>query len=80
MGSDSSNLYMDAEDMIVHLKTVFTNPNRYTKAYTAYHKLMIKPKDSFTDFLTEFMQLAEEATIIEENRKRDLYSKLPYLL
>ena len=80
MGSDSSNPYMDAEDMIVHLRTVFANPNRRAEAYTAYHKLMMKPKDSFTDFLAEFMQLAEEAAVIEENRKRDLYSKLPYLL
>ncbi|KUM55330.1 hypothetical protein ACN42_g11987, partial [Penicillium freii] len=80
MSSDSSNLYVDAEDMITHLKTVFANPNRRAEAYTAYHKLMMKPKDSFTDFLAEFMQLAEEAVVIEENRKRDLYSKLPYLL
>ena len=80
MGSDSNNLYIDAEDMIVHLKTVFANPNRRAEAYTAYHKLMMKPKDSFTDFLAEFMQLAEEAAVIEENRKRDLYSKLLYLL
>ena len=80
MSSDSSNLYGDTEDMIVHLKTVFTNPNRYTKTYTIYHKLIIKPKDDFTDFLTEFIQLAEEAAVIEENYKHDLYSKLLYLL
>lgn len=80
MSSDSSNPYVDAEDMITHLKTVFANPNRRAEAYTTYHKLMMKPKDSFTDFLAEFMQLAEEAVVIEENRKRDLYSKLPYLL
>ncbi|EKV19520.1 hypothetical protein PDIG_02490 [Penicillium digitatum PHI26] len=80
MSSDSSNAYVDAEDMIVHLKTVFANPNRRAEAYTAYHKLIMTPKDHFTDFLAEFMQLAEEAAVIEENRKRDLYSKLPYLL
>ncbi|OQE59202.1 hypothetical protein PENNAL_c0337G11426, partial [Penicillium nalgiovense] len=60
--------------------TVFANPNRRAEAYTAYHKLKMKPKDSFTDFLAEFMQLAEEAAVVIENRKRDLYSKLPYLL
>ncbi|EKV20697.1 hypothetical protein PDIP_13780 [Penicillium digitatum Pd1] len=72
MSSDSSNAYVDAEDMIVHLKTVFANPNRRAEAYTAYHKLIMTPKDHFTDFLAEFMQLAEEAAVIEENRKRDL--------
>jgi hypothetical protein len=66
--------------MIVHLKTVFANPNRRAEAYTAYYKLIIKLKDSFTDFLTKFIQLTKEAAIIKENRKRDLYSKLLYLL
>ncbi|KAJ5260704.1 hypothetical protein N7505_009054 [Penicillium chrysogenum] len=80
ISSDASLPYVDAEDIILHLKTVFANPNRCVEAYTVYHKLKIKPKDSFTDFLTEFMQLAEEAVVVAENRKRDLYSKLPYLL
>ncbi|KAI2695523.1 hypothetical protein CBS147333_9715 [Penicillium roqueforti] len=80
MSATSNNPYVDAEDIIVHLRTVFTNPNRRAEAYTAYHKLKMKPKEDFTDFLAEFMQLAEEAAVVEENRKRDLYSKLPYLL
>ncbi|KAJ5515156.1 hypothetical protein N7463_004708 [Penicillium fimorum] len=80
LSAESSAPYADADDMIAHLKTVFANPNRRAEAYTAYHKLKMKPKDSFTDFLAEFMQLAEEAVAVEENRKRDLYSKLPYLL
>ena len=66
--------------MIVHLKTVFANLNRRTKVYTVYYKLIIKPKDDFTDFLTEFIQLAKEAAMIKENYKYDLYSKLLYLL
>jgi hypothetical protein len=56
------------------------NPNRKAKAYTEYYKLKIKPRDSYTDFITEFLLLTKEAYIIEENRKRDLYSKLLYLL
>ncbi|KAI2694757.1 transcriptional regulator family: Zinc finger, CCHC-type [Penicillium roqueforti] len=80
MSATSSNPYLDAEDIIAHLRTVFANPNRKTEAYTNYHKLQMKPRDDFTDFLAEFMQLAEEAAVVEENRKRDLYLKLPYLL
>ena len=55
MSSDSSNLYVDARDIIAYLKTVFANLNRRAKAYTTYYKLIIKPKDSFTDFLAEFI-------------------------
>ncbi|KAJ9480522.1 hypothetical protein VN97_g13036 [Penicillium thymicola] len=80
MSTDASTPYEDAEDIILHLKTVFANPNRRAEAYTAYHRLKMKPKDNSTDFLAEFMQLAEEAAVVIENRKRDLYSKLPYLL
>jgi hypothetical protein len=80
MSADSSSPYADADDIIAHLKTVFANPNRKAEAYTEYHKLKMKPRDSYTDFIAEFLLLAEEACVIEENRKRDLYSKLPYLL
>ncbi|KAI2732919.1 hypothetical protein DTO013F2_10515 [Penicillium roqueforti] len=80
ISATSNNPYADAEDIIVHLRTVFTNPNRRAEAYTAYHKLKMKPKEDFTDFLAKFMQLTEEAAVVKENRKRDLYSKLPYLL
>jgi hypothetical protein len=80
MHADASNPYKDAEDIIGHLRSVFQNRNREPEALAKYQKLNMKPKDSFTDFLAEFMQLAEEAGVMEKARKRDLYSKLPYLL
>ncbi|KAJ5142511.1 uncharacterized protein N7515_001298 [Penicillium bovifimosum] len=78
MHAGASNPYLDAEDMISHLRSVFQNRNRESEALAQYQKLSMKPKDSFTDFLAEFMQLAEEAGVMEKARKRDL--KLPYLL
>lgn len=78
--SDSSNPYVDAEDIMVHLKTGCANPNRRAEAYAAYRKLIMKPKDDFPDFLAEFILLAEEAAVLEETRKWVLYSKLPYRL
>ena len=80
MNPTSTMPYADADDILAHLKTVFANPNRKAEAYTSYHQLMMKLSASFIDFLAEFMQLAEEACVVQENRKRDLYSKLPYLL
>jgi Skp family chaperone for outer membrane proteins len=80
MDAASSRPYEDEEDILEHLKSVFANPNRKAEAYSAYHQLTMKPRDSFIDFLAEFLQLAEEACVVQENRKRDLYLKLPPLL
>jgi hypothetical protein len=80
MDASSSRPYEDAEDILEHLKSVLANPNRKAEAYSAYHQLTMKPRDSFTDFLAEFLQLAEEACVVRENLKRDLYLKLPHLL
>jgi hypothetical protein len=80
MSDDLSSLYANADDIITHLKTVFANLNRSIKAYAKYHKLKMKPYDNYTDFIAEFLLLIEEAGVIKENRKRDLYSKLLPLL
>jgi hypothetical protein len=81
MDAASSRPYEDEEDILEHLKSVFANPNRKAEAYSAYHQLTMKPRDSFIDFLAEFLQLAEEACVVQENRKRDLYLKhLPSLI
>ncbi|KAJ5845119.1 hypothetical protein N7534_008788, partial [Penicillium rubens] len=53
ISSDTSILYVDAKDIILHLKTIFANLNRRIEAYTVYYKLKIKPKDSFTNFLID---------------------------
>ncbi|KAJ5264086.1 hypothetical protein N7497_003509, partial [Penicillium chrysogenum] len=53
ISSDISILYIDAKDIILYLKTIFVNLNRYIEAYTIYYKLKIKPKDSFTNFLID---------------------------
>ncbi|KAJ5124614.1 uncharacterized protein N7515_003051 [Penicillium bovifimosum] len=80
MDEASTRPYEDAEDILSHLRSVFANPNRKAEAYSAYHQLTMKPRDGFTDFLAEFLQLAEEACVVRENLKRDLYLKLPNLL
>ncbi|OQE34336.1 hypothetical protein PENCOP_c021G03699 [Penicillium coprophilum] len=80
LNDKASEPYIDAEDMLDHLRSVFENPNRVAEAFTEYSKLKMKPKDNFNDFLSEFIQLAEEAQVPMGSRKRDLLSKLPYLL
>ncbi|KAJ5139050.1 uncharacterized protein N7515_003898 [Penicillium bovifimosum] len=72
VGASSSRPYGDAEDILKHLKSLFANPNRKAEAYSAYHQLTMKPRDSFSDFLAGFLQLAEGACVVRENL-RGLY-------
>ena len=80
MDPDSSNAYQDFEDILTHLKTVFANPNRRKEAFNKFHKLRMNPKDKFTEFLSEFLQLAEEGNILKTDLKEHLWSMLPYLM
>jgi hypothetical protein len=78
-GNDEDQ-YADDEEILTHLRGVFANPNRIAESYAQYKELAMKPKDHFNDFYAEFSRLAGEAKIPMIHRKRDLYSKLPYLL
>jgi hypothetical protein len=81
LGSDSTSGYKDADDMIMHLKSVLANPYRANEAALAeYQVLKMKPRELFSDFLEVFMQLAREAQNPHRNMKRDLQTKLLNLL
>lgn len=76
----STNLYADEAAILDHLEEIFSDPNRRTKARQDYQNLAMGNKDSFEDFLIEFVRLAEESDAPVSIRKEDLYNKLPYLL
>lgn len=78
--SNSENPYTDVEDIFVYLKTVFYNSNWYIEALIAYYNLKMKPKDAFTDFIAEFLQLVDKVKIVADYRKNNLFNKLSYLL
>ncbi|KAJ5135346.1 uncharacterized protein N7515_004624 [Penicillium bovifimosum] len=80
LDEDSSDPYKDYEDILAHMKTVFSNPNHVAEARAKYQRLTMKPRYQFTTFLADFMELANEARIHEEDRKQDLYEKLPPIL
>ena len=41
-----------------------------------YHKLMMPSTETFTDFYTQFLHLAGEGQIPDEDLRLDLYDKL----
>jgi uncharacterized coiled-coil protein SlyX len=74
------NQYTDSDDMMKHLETIFSDPNRARIARRKYHDLVMKPTEKFHAFLSEFMYLAAEAGVDEDLWKEDLFNRLPFKL
>jgi hypothetical protein len=62
--------------MIEVLDSAFLNPNRVREAGIEYRQLIIGTTDTFVNFKTRFLLLAEEAGIPQTSRRLDLYDKL----
>ena len=71
--SKSVNLYEDSSNMIEHLKTIYDDLNWVTTVKNQFWQLYMKNTDWFHDFLSEFLYLATEASISNDNLKDELY-------
>lgn len=80
MQPDASKPYQTIDDVFNHLESVFHDPNHKQVARDQYLELKMSPKQDFTDFLAEFVHLAEESEQPTELRKRDLYRMIPILM
>ena len=74
--SESVNPYEDSVDMLEHLKTIYDDPNRATTAKNQFRQLYMKPTDRFHDFLSEFLYLAAEAGVSDDDLKDELYHRI----
>lgn len=71
--SESVNLYEDSVDMLEHLKTIYDDLNWVTTAKNQFWQLYMKATDWFHDFLSEFLYLAAEAGVSDDDLKDELY-------
>lgn len=76
MRDNAMNPYTDSKDVLNHLKTIYDDPNRVTTAKHQFRQLYMKTSDKFHDFLSEFLYLAAEAGVAEDDWKDELYNKL----
>lgn len=76
MREDAKNPYADSKDILDHLKMIFSDPGRVIIAKHHFRQLYMKVSDKFHDFLSEFLYLAAEAGIAEDDWKDELYYKL----
>ena len=71
--SKSVNLYEDSINMLEHLKTIYNDLNWVITVKNQFQQLYIKLTDWFHDFLSEFLYLAAEAGVSDNNLKDELY-------
>jgi hypothetical protein len=80
MKPDSVSPYHTAEECFDHLRVAFADPNRELKAQRQYRDLKMFGKASFSEFVSEFSILAQEANIDPAHFKRDFNEALTYRL
>ena len=74
--SESMNLYEDSTDMLEHLKTIYDDLNWVTTAKNQFQQLYMKTTNQFHDFLSEFLYLAAEAGVSDDDLKDELYHQI----
>ena len=73
---DAAEPFGTAQEMMTYLKQFFQNPHRVRDARYEYQSLKMKPTDTFFEFQTIFLRLANKAEIARSEWFDDLYDKL----
>jgi hypothetical protein len=63
-------------EMILYLTEIFENPFKAQDAHIDFHKLTMKEDETFSDFYTQFLHLANLGRIPTADLQPDLYDKL----
>ena len=62
--------------MLEHLKTIYDDPNQVTTTKNQFRQLYMKTTNQFHDFLSEFLYLAAEAGVSDDDLKDELYHQI----
>src|ERR1700730_14641993 len=76
IGEGAPDPFRTAADMVTYLSEIYEDPFRVQNARREYRRLTMKSYEAFTDFYTQFLHLAGEGRIPEEDLRPDLYDKL----
>ena|ERR1700733_14636822 len=73
---DNKDLFELIQEMFDLLDSIYRNRYHVRNSRNVYCKLQIQPGQSFQDFLTEFLHLANRGRIPADDRFDDLYEKI----
>jgi Zinc knuckle len=75
-GPNNLDPFKTYEEMLAFLDTIYLNTNQVQDSRYAYRELRMLDDQSFQDFKTEFIQLANDGEIPMADRFDDLYNKV----
>ena len=76
-GPRADRPFTSSQQMFDYLAGIYINPHQIRDAEVKYNELRMKYCDSFHDFKTQFLHLADEARIPTASRFYGLYDRLP---
>lgn len=76
MKENSLMPFETVDEMLESLDAIFSDENEATEMRIEYHALMMGEKESFADFRTNFLRLADGASIPLSERLSDIFQKL----
>src|ERR1700730_6923621 len=76
IGEGATDPFQTATSMVIYLSEIYEDPFCVQNACREYRRLTMKSYEAFTDFYTQFLHLAGEGRIPEEDLQPDLYNKL----
>src|SRR3979490_2702943 len=76
IGEGATDPFQTATSIVIYLSEIYKDLFRVQNACREYRRLTMKSYKAFTDFYTQFLHLAGEGRIPEEDLQPDLYNKL----
>jgi hypothetical protein len=73
---DAAEPFHTAEEMIRYLEKIYIDPYRVENARYEYERLRMKFGQSFHDFKTQFLHLADEARVPQSERFNHMYDRI----
>jgi hypothetical protein len=77
---DAVDRYRTVQDLFDHLTSIYEDPNRLFTAKNEFKKLYMSKTQTFHEFYTKFLRLAQEAKISPDDLKYELNSRLSFSL
>jgi hypothetical protein len=76
LDEDCQYAYLAVAELYAHLKELYSDPNKANNARREFQNLRMRPSQLFQEFYAQFLRLATESGLSQQDLKYDLNDKL----